>query len=159
MMRVQPIRVTSRAFGPGATIPPVYTCDGQNISPDITWGNVPPGTKSIALICSDPDAPGGRFIHWVVYNIPPAIRSLPAKFSKAESFPDGIRQGPNDFGKIGYGGPCPPQGTHRYNFIIYALRVSGLLGGLDGPGLVAAMGPPLATGVLTGIYTRKMRIR
>jgi len=160
MMRTQPIRVASKAFGQGTPIPPIYTCDGQNVSPDIEWEDVPPGTKSIAMTCTDPDAPGKTFIHWVIYNIPPAIRSLPQKFSKAESFPDGTRQGINDFGKIGYGGPCPPAGTHRYHFTVYALNTSGLPGGLNGAGLMAAMrGRVLTTGDLLGTYTRAMRTR
>jgi Raf kinase inhibitor-like YbhB/YbcL family protein len=160
MMRVQPIRVTSKSFEPGASIPSVNTCDGANVSPELSWGEVPPGTKSIAVICSDPDAPGGNFIHWVIYNLPPAIRSLPPKFSKAESFPDGTKQGMNNFGKIGYWGPCPPQGTHRYHFTVYALTVSGLPGGLRGMALMAAIrGRVLTTGDLMGTYTRGMRTR
>ena len=117
--------LTSDAFRNGGQIPPVYTCKGQGISPKLIWTNVPSGVKSYALIMEDPDALGGIFSHWVVYNIPPAIREIPSSFPTDSSLPDGTRQGTNDFRKTGYGGPCPPPGRpHRYYFRIYALDTS-----------------------------------
>jgi Raf kinase inhibitor-like YbhB/YbcL family protein len=113
----------SDAFRNGGSIPPVYTCGGKGVSPQLSWSNVPPGVKSFALIMEDPDAPGGMFSHWVVYNIPAEKRELPPSFPSTLSLPDGTRQGMNDFQKIGYGAPCPPPGTpHRYYFRIFALR-------------------------------------
>ncbi len=118
----------SLKFKEGGTIPVEHTCDGQDYSPAISWGEVPAGTKSIALIMDDPDAPMRTFTHWVVYNIPPDKRELPERLEKKEILPDGILQGINDFGKIGYTGPCSPPGIgnigkkpHRYFFKIYAL--------------------------------------
>jgi Raf kinase inhibitor-like YbhB/YbcL family protein len=100
-----------------------YTCDIDNSSPEIRWENPPPGTVGFALIAEDPDAPHGLFTHWVIYNIPAEVRHLPAGIPPQESLPNGIRQGTNSFGKLGYAGPCPPQGdrAHRYFFKLYAL--------------------------------------
>ncbi|MBE0596473.1 MAG: YbhB/YbcL family Raf kinase inhibitor-like protein [Desulfuromonadales bacterium] len=103
------------------TIPQHYTCDGDNVSPPLAWGNVPEGTRSLALVADDPDAPGGVFTHWVLYNLPPEIRELPEDVRRDEILPSGAMQGINDFDRIGYGGPCPPGGTHRYFFTLYAL--------------------------------------
>ncbi|MCS6907500.1 MAG: YbhB/YbcL family Raf kinase inhibitor-like protein [Anaerolineales bacterium] len=110
------IELISTAFAPNGFIPKRYTCDGENLSPPLIWKNVPPETKSLAIIVDDPDAPGGTFVHWVIFNIPPEV----TKFSEGEK---GIgTEGINDFRKVGYGGPCPPRGTtHRYFFKIYAL--------------------------------------
>lgn len=102
-------------------IPRHYTCDGENVSPPLAWGNVPEGTKSLALIADDPDAPGGTFTHWVMYNIPPHVQELPEDVRRDETLPNGALQGINSFRRIGYGGPCPPGGTHRYYFKLYAL--------------------------------------
>ena len=102
-------------------IPQHYTCDGDNVSPPLAWGNVPEQAQSLALIAEDPDAPGGVFTHWLLYNIPPGVKELPEDVRRDETLPNGARQGINDFGKIGYGGPCPPGGTHRYYFKLYAL--------------------------------------
>ena len=98
----------------------LYTCDGKDISPPVSWNGLPEGTESLVLMVYDPDAPKGIFVHWVVYNIPPSYTGLEENFPKREVI-DGILQGVNDFGKIGYGGPCPPHGKHRYVFLVLAL--------------------------------------
>jgi Raf kinase inhibitor-like YbhB/YbcL family protein len=115
------MQLTSAAFGANALIPSKYTCDGQNLSPPLTWQNVPPAAQSLALFCEDPDAPGGTFIHWVIYNLPVTLTALPEGIPPHPGLEQGGLQGKNDFGKIGYGGPCPPRGTHRYSFTLYAL--------------------------------------
>ncbi len=115
------IKITSPAFADGDFIPSKYTCDGQDISPPLAWEGIPAGTRSITIICDDPDASGGTFVHWVLFNIPPDKNGLPENFPDDETLPDGTRQGITDFEKIGYGGPCPASGTHRYVFKIYAL--------------------------------------
>jgi Raf kinase inhibitor-like YbhB/YbcL family protein len=102
-------------------IPVEYTCDGKDVSPPLTWTEPPAGTKSLALISDDPDAPAGTWVHWVVYNIPPAVRELQKGFPTDKKLPDGTLQGTTDFRRVGYGGPCPPGGTHRYFFKLYAL--------------------------------------
>lgn len=113
--------VISAAFAEGATIPKKYTCDGADVSPALEWSGTPAGTKSLALIADDPDAPVGTWTHWLVWNLPPD-HSLAEGVQKVESLPDGTRQGKNDFRRIGYGGPCPPPGKpHRYFFKLYAL--------------------------------------
>lgn len=115
------LEMTSSAFEPDGMIPARFTCDGDDISPELSWTDPPEGTASFALICDDPDAPVGTWVHWVVYNIPPHTRKLPEALPATESFGDGLTQGINDFQRIGYGGPCPPGGTHRYYFRLYAL--------------------------------------
>lgn len=118
----QSIRFGSPAFARGKPIPADYTCDGKNISPPLRWSNAPAGTRSFALICDDPDAPGGDWVHWVVYGIPGNALELPENVLPSESLPDGSKQGINSFNKTGYGGPCPPSGrAHRYFFRIFAL--------------------------------------
>jgi Raf kinase inhibitor-like YbhB/YbcL family protein len=119
-----PFRITSRVFKEGGDIPAHYTADGENISPPIEWLDPPSGAKSFALIMYDADAPGGDFSHWLVYNIPPTVILLPEAFPSMKSLPNGIRQGVNDFGSIGYQGPAPPSGIHRYFFKIYALTAA-----------------------------------
>jgi len=117
--------IRSPAFKEGGFIPKKFTADGENISPPLSWSQPPKGTKSIALIVEDPDAPIGIFTHWIIYNIPPTIRELPAGIPKKRVLKSigGAKQGKNDFGKIGYGGPSPPPGPpHRYIFKIYALK-------------------------------------
>ena len=133
------------------------TCDGQDISPKISWSGIPNGTKSLALIVEDPDAPGGLFVHWVIYNIDPSLKGLPEGVPKVEKV-EGIGiQGINSFGRIGYGGPCPPKGsTHRYIFRLYALKEPLSLGsGVSRNDLLRAMeGKVIATGETTVKYGR-----
>src|SRR5579863_180585 len=110
------------AFKPGGDIPKRFTCSGADVSPALDWAEPPPGTQSFALIMDDPDAPAGVWVHWVVFDLPAAVRRLPEGVPTAESVPGGGRQGLNDFEKAGYGGPCPPPGRpHRYFFKLYAL--------------------------------------
>ena len=115
-------KITSRAFKDGEMIPAHYTCQGENVSPPLDWSDAPEGTQCFALINDDPDAPGGSFVHWVVYNIPLGYNSLPEAVPSLNALPNGTRQGTNDFRHIGYGGPCPPSGVHRYFFKLYALN-------------------------------------
>ncbi|MCS3903549.1 Raf kinase inhibitor-like YbhB/YbcL family protein [Methylohalomonas lacus] len=117
--------LASGAFEHQGAIPERFTCDGEDISPDLAWSNLPAGTKSLALIVDDPDAPDPAapemvFVHWVLYNIPPELPGLPAGID-AESLPTGAAEGINDFKRVGYGGPCPPTGRHRYFHKLYAL--------------------------------------
>lgn len=150
------IKVTSTAFEDGGMIPPKYTADGADISPPIAWDGVPDGTKSIALVCDDPDAPMGIWVHWVVWNIPPQVTSLPEDIPAVEKLADGTRQGITSFRRIGYGGPAPPSGTHRYFFKVYALDT---MLDLDSTSTKleledAMAGHTLASGELLGKYTR-----
>jgi len=116
------LQLKSSDFSAGADIPKQFTCSGADISPALSWNDPPPATKSFALIADDPDAPVGTWVHWVLYDLPATLRSLSQNFPKTEQSADGSRQGRNDFGKIGYGGPCPPPGKpHRYFFKLYAL--------------------------------------
>jgi Raf kinase inhibitor-like YbhB/YbcL family protein len=113
--------VKTTAFSEGGTIPKKFTCDGSDLSPGLTWAGAPAGTRSVALIADDPDAPVGTWTHWIAWNIPPEA-ALAEGLAKIESLSDGTRQGKNDFKRIGYGGPCPPPGkAHRYFFKLYAL--------------------------------------
>ena len=114
-------RLFSSAFKEGEFIPAKFTCDGPNISPPLNWINIPEKTKSLALICDDPDAPVGDWVHWVVYNIPPTTTELKEEASSDKELPHGTCEGINDFRKNNYGGPCPPSGIHRYFFTLYAL--------------------------------------
>jgi Raf kinase inhibitor-like YbhB/YbcL family protein len=116
------ITVTSTAFQEGETIPKQYTKDSKDVSPPLKWDSAPDGTKSFALICDDPDAPRGTWVHWVLFNLPADTRSLEEGVPTSETLPNGARQGKNDFGDVGYGGPKPPPGKrHRYFFKLYAL--------------------------------------
>jgi Raf kinase inhibitor-like YbhB/YbcL family protein len=115
------IKLTSSAFKNGEPIPRTYTCDGVNVSPPLEWSGVPRTAKTIAIVCDDPDAPGGTWAHWALYNLPADNIGLVENTLATETLRAGGFQGKNDFGKIGYGGPCPPSGTHRYFFKIYAL--------------------------------------
>lgn len=150
------IRVTSTAFTDGGTIPQKYTCDGADVSPPLAWDNVPEGTKSFALICDDPDAPMGTWVHWVLFNLPADTHNLPEAVPPDKELSNGARQGTNDFRKIGYGGPCPPSGTHRYYFKLYALdTLLDLPAGVSKAQLLKAMeGHVLAEGQLMGRYSR-----
>jgi Raf kinase inhibitor-like YbhB/YbcL family protein len=115
------MELISSAFSEGAMIPGKYTCDGEDVSPPLNWKALPAGTKSLALICDDPDAPVGTWVHWVYYDISAGTEGLPENVVSDERPAQGGTQGVNDFRKIGYGGPCPPGGTHRYYFKLYAL--------------------------------------
>lgn len=113
--------VKTASFPEGAAIPKKFTCDGSDISPALEWSGAPAATITLGLIADDPDAPVGTWTHWIAWNISPQ-RSLPEGVQKTETLPDGMRQGTNDFRRIGYGGPCPPPGKpHRYFFKLYAL--------------------------------------
>ena len=149
--------VTSPAFGHNQPIPARFTCDGDDISPPLAWKGVPGTAKSLALICDDPDAPVGTWVHWVVYNLPPATDSLPEHIMKIDTLSNGAKQGITDFRSIGYGGPCPPSGTHRYFFKLYALdTMIALPAGKSKKEIERAMqGHVLAYGELVGTYSRK----
>lgn len=121
------IKISSTAFQDGGLIPAKYTCDGANISPPLAWSGLPLTTKSVALIVDDPDAPGRTWVHWVVYDLPAGNKQLAENLATQETISGGGKQGTNDFRKIGYGGPCPPSGTHRYFFKLYALDVEKIL--------------------------------
>jgi len=151
------LQITSIAFSEGQTIPQKYSCAGSDISPPLAWTQPPPGTKSIALVCEDPDAPGGTFTHWVMYNMPSTEVVLSENMARTEILDDGRRQGKNSFGKIGYSGPCPPPGKpHRYFFEVYALDTPlNLPPGTMKKNLVEAMNNHvLAKGQLTGTFGR-----
>jgi Raf kinase inhibitor-like YbhB/YbcL family protein len=116
------VELKAAAFKPGDDIPDRFTCDGSNLSPALSWSAPPDGTQSFTLIMEDPDAPGGTWVHWVLYDLPATEHGLPEGASPAGTLPSGARQGRNSFGKTGYGGPCPPPGpAHRYYFKLYAL--------------------------------------
>ncbi len=121
-----PLLLTSPAFAPGGAIPAEYTCDGTDISPPLGWSGAPPATRSLVLVVVDPDAPGGAFGHWAAYDIPPGTPGLPAGYRRGMATPI-FHEARNDFGKPGYGGPCPPPGnTHHYRFELLALRRASL---------------------------------
>jgi len=150
------IEVKSEAFEEGGMIPKKYTCDGEDASPPLSWTGVPEGTEALALICDDPDAPVGTWVHWVIFNIPPDTTGLSENIPPERVLESGTRQGRNDFGNIGYGGPCPPRGTHRYYFKLYALdKKVDLEPGATKDELLKAMeGHILAEGRLMGRYKR-----
>ena len=151
--------MTSTAFTEGKPIPSLYTCDGRDISPLLAWTDPPAGTKSFALINDDPDAPMGTWVHWVVYNMPASTRTLPEAFPADKEHADGTRQGMTDFGRIGYGGPCPPSGTHRYFFKLYTLDtlLSLPLGATKSTLEAAMQGHILGQAQLMGTYRRRGR--
>ncbi len=114
--------ISSSAFSAGEAIPKKFTCDGPDVSPKLAWSDPPAKPQSFALIMDDPDAPGGTWVHWVLYDLPADTKELAEAVAKQEQLANGARQGRNDFGKVGYGGPCPPPGKpHRYFFKLYAL--------------------------------------
>lgn len=116
------LQIKSTAFEEGGTIPEKYTCDGEDVSPPLSWTSPPKGTKGLVLICDDPDAPMGTWVHWVLFGLSPDTSALPEGVPAQKVIPGGAKQGINDFHKIGYGGPCPPKGpAHRYFFKLYAL--------------------------------------
>ena len=150
--------LTSPAFGAGAEIPRKYTCDGEDVSPPLEWTGAPDDTAALALIVDDPDARG--WIHWVIFDIDGAPSGELAE--GLSTSPEAPAQGQNDFGRIGWGGPCPPSGTHRYRFTLYALDIGslplhGTFGGADA--LKAIAGHVLAEAAVTGRYTLNPRLR
>ncbi|BAY07785.1 phospholipid-binding protein, PBP family [Calothrix sp. NIES-2098] len=153
------MKLESSVFAANSSIPAKYTCDGSDISPSISWDEPPTGTESLALIVDDPDAPRGTFVHWVLYDIPATVRQLPEKVASTKTLPSGGVQGKNDFGKLGYGGPCPPSGTHRYFFKLYALDKNlGLQPGATKQQILQAMdGHVLVTAELIGRYQRQQK--
>jgi len=148
--------LSSPAFTQGQPIPRKYSCDGQDVSPPLSWGEPPPHTRSFVLIADDPDAPGGIFVHWVLYNIPAASRALPEGVPKVGKLVDESVQGSNSWQRPSYGGPCPPGGTHRYVFKLYALDTTlSLLPGASKQRLLEAMdGHILGQAELMGVYRR-----
>ena len=150
------IKITSSEFENGGKITVKYTCDGEDISPPLRWQGVPNGTKSFALICDDPDAPMGTWVHWVLFNVPAEVTELPENVPSQPTLANGAVHGINDFRNYGYGGPCPPSGTHRYFFKVYALDAKlGLKAGVTKAQLLDAMeGHVLAKGELMGKYSR-----
>jgi len=152
------MRLISPAFQHQREIPTQFTCEGEDVSPPLSWSEVPEGTQSLALVVDDPDAPDPAapkrvWVHWVLYDIPPSVSSLPQAMAR---LPDGARDGVNDWGRTGYGGPCPPIGRHRYFHKLYALdAVLGDKGRLKKADLEAAMqGHVLATAELIGTYEK-----
>src|SRR4030095_3649454 len=155
------LAITSSAFAPGGSIPSLYTCEGKDLSPPLAFGGVPAGAKGLALIVDDPDAPDPAapqttWVHWVLYNIPPETAELPEAV-KTSALPAGTREGLNDWGRTGYGGPCPPIGRHRYFHKLYALDT--MLPALDRPNKAALekamQGHVLAQVVLIGTYQKR----
>ncbi|MDA2930842.1 YbhB/YbcL family Raf kinase inhibitor-like protein [Acidobacteria bacterium AH-259-O06] len=138
-------------------MPPRYTCDGEDISPPLKWSDPPENTKSFALIADDPDAPVGTWVHWVLYNLPAETRGLPEAVPGEAELADGSRQGQNSWRRLGYGGPCPPGGTHRYFFKLYALKAAlDLAAGASKEQVLQAMeGQILAQTELMGRYSRQ----
>jgi Raf kinase inhibitor-like YbhB/YbcL family protein len=154
------IDVTSTAFQEGQPIPAQYTADGKDVSPPLSWGGVPAGTRSLALLCEDPDAPRGTWSHWVLFNLPADAGGLPEGVPPEAKLSNGATQGTNDFRKVGYGGPSPPPGKpHRYFFKLYALDTTLSLPPsttrqqLQG----AAQGHVLGEGQLMGTYGRQKK--
>ena len=150
------MNVTSTAFKEGEMIPEVYSCDGKNISPRIDWDGSPKGTKTFALIVDDPDAPRGTWVHWVLFNIPADAKGLPEHIPPRSTLSNGARHGVNDSRLLGYDGPCPPGGIHRYYFKLYALDVVlALESGATKAQLLKAMeGHIVGEGALMGKYKR-----
>lgn len=146
-----PMKFTSTAFEHDGPIPSLYTCDGRNINPPLQCHDYPAGTTSLAIIMDDPDAPSGDFVHWTVWNIPPALECFQVGVA-----PTGVTEGVTDFGRTGYGGPCPPSGTHRYHLRLYALdTMLDLAASTTKADLLKAMeGHVLGHAVLVGTYKR-----
>ncbi len=149
--------LTSPAFAGGKSIPAKYTVDGRNISPPLQWDEPPVKTQSFALLCDDPDAPMGTWVHWVLYNLPAKSRTLPEAVPAEPVLTDGSRHGKNSWGRYGYGGPSPPSGTHRYFFKLYALdTVLDLPAGAGQEQLLKAMhGHILAQTEIMVLYARQ----
>lgn len=148
--------LSSSEFSQGEPIPQEYSCDGENVSPALTWSEPPEGTDALVLIMDDPDAPSGDFVHWVLYGLPAGSGSLPRAVPAQEDGPDGSLQGVNGRGQLGYTGPCPPGGTHRYFFHLYAVQgaIELAAGEKKGAVLQAIDDRTLAVAELMGTYTR-----
>ncbi len=156
---IMALLLTSGAFQAGASIPSRFSCEGADVSPALAWSGTPSGTAAFALVVDDPDAPAGTWVHWVLFNLPGTLTSLPEGVEKTDA-PKGLGgalQGKNDFRRVGYGGPCPPPGrAHRYFFRLYALDAAlPLRAGADRRSVDAAMrGHVLAETTLMGTYAR-----
>ena len=151
------LTVMSAAFVMGAAIPPKYTCMGEDVSPPLSWSKLPEGAQSVAVLCDDPDAPGGDWVHLVLFNLPPGTAKLDEGVPATPSLPNGAVQGVNDFRRAGYGGPCPPPGRpHRYRFKVFALDTKlALRPSAQKRDVVKAMeGHVLARGELMGRFGR-----
>ena len=150
------MKIKSFAFEDEGMIPKNYTCDGANISPPLEWDSIPENTQSLALICSDPDAPMETWVHWVLFDLPPDVKNISGNVPPEKILLNGAKQGMNDFQNIGYGGPCPPSDTHRYYFKLYALNLKlNLNPGIKKADLLKAMkGHIMAECLLMGKYKR-----
>jgi hypothetical protein len=152
-----PIEIRSEAFAEGAQIPDEYTCKGANISPLLSFGSLPAGTQSLAVMCDDPDAPSGLFTHWILYNIPREVTMLRKGVPKKPVLADGSRHGANSYGRMEYSGPCAPPGKpHHYHFDVYALDITlALRAPATRKEIGKAMeGHILGKGSLTGLFAR-----
>ncbi len=154
---VKDMELTSNAFANGESVPARHSCDGEDISPSLEWSQPPQNTQSFTLICDDPDAPRGTWVHWVVFNLPSETRVLPEGVTSESGLPAGSLHGKNNWGDTEYGGPCPPGGTHRYYFKLYALDTTlDLKTGAGKSDVLHAMdGHVLAQAELMGTYERK----
>lgn len=150
------MKLISPSFRNGKAMPSKYTCDGANVSPAVVWADLPGRTRSLTLIVHDPDAPGGDWVHWVIFNMKPGMSGLGEGMPPEPVLDQGIRQGMNDFNQIGYSGPCPPQGRHRYVFRLFALDSElPLLSGATRKQILAAMsGHILEESELCALYER-----
>jgi Raf kinase inhibitor-like YbhB/YbcL family protein len=151
-----PMKLTSTAFSENASIPIKYTCKGQDVSPSLSWNEPPAGTRSFALVMDDPDAPMATWVHWVLFNLPGTARGLPEGLPSTPTFKDGSAQGLTSARSVGYHGPCPPSGTHRYFFKLYALDITlALTSNDDTAALLEAMqGHILAQAELIGTFSK-----
>jgi len=144
------MKLKSEDFVANSSIPSEFTCDGRNVSPHLSWEDIPEETKSFALSVTDPDAPGGTWIHWLVYDISNELRKI-----ERASLPEGAKEVVNDFGKRPYGGPCPPSGTHRYFFTLYALDTEHLEGLNKRNFLDIVEKHTIEKAVIKGLYKRR----
>jgi len=144
------MRLKSKNFEDGGSIPSEFTCDGRDISPQLSWEDAPDRARSFALSVTDPDAPGGTFIHWLVHDIPDGVNGI-----EKGGLPDGAKQVRNDFGRREYGGPCPPSGTHRYVFTLYALNTEHLEVANEDDFFEKVKEHTLSKAELMGLYKRK----
>lgn len=151
------MNLSSTSFPEGSRIPAKYACNGAGVSPQLAWSAPPAGTVSFALIVTDPDAPGRTFVHWLLYDLPAAAQALPEGLLGLGQLSNGARQGRNDFGDLGYGGPCPPPGSpHHYVFTLYALdaKLNLPVGATRAQVEAAMQGHILAKGELVGLFQR-----